>query len=193
MRDDLTDAIASVDCGEAQFPVFQAHIREWIYRVQTIWKYSDYDPTKKLAIVRMKPIGAIINAELGMIINAFRTALDILAASLARRNGVRPTEDTHFPIFHSLHDFLDPKDGIESKKWLSASDIKTIKALDPYNGGHEFLYAIHKLDIVRKHERLIRTVGGLLSSEKTLRCENSSNLKMKPYCSNSPLTHLNPR
>jgi len=97
----------------------------------------------------------IISAEIGAIINATRSALDLLAATLATRNGVKPNADTHFPIFRCIYDMIDPIGGVETKKWLSAAEIATIKSLEPYNGGDEVLFVLHQLDIKRKHERLI--------------------------------------
>jgi hypothetical protein len=102
-----------------------------------------------------KPFDLVINTEIGAIINSIRSGLDLLAAALATRNGVKSSEATHFPIFGSLHDFIDPKIGIESKKWLSQREKATIKSFKPYKGGDFLLYPLHQLDIRRKHERLI--------------------------------------
>ena len=111
---------------------------------------------KKAWVAREKePLPLIINAEAGAIINSVRSALDLLGAALAKRNAVTPSKDTHFPIFNSLHDFIDPLHGIEGKKWLSKSDLRIIKSLKPYEGGNDFLWPLHQLDIMRKHERLI--------------------------------------
>lgn len=45
-----------------------------------------------------------------------------------------------------------------SKKiaWLTDDDLLRIKNLKLYKGGDGFLYALHYLDIMRKHRRLIR-------------------------------------
>jgi hypothetical protein len=52
---------------------------------------------------------------------------------------------------------IDPLEGIEGKKWLSTSERVAIKALKPYHGGDETLWPLHRLDILRKHERLLST------------------------------------
>ena len=68
-------------------------------------------------------------------INSLRSALDLLAAALATRNGEKPSPDTHFPIFACEQDIIDPLTGIEGEKWLSKSDRATIKSFKPYRGG----------------------------------------------------------
>ena len=117
---------------------------------------SDTDASKNMMVAREKiPFPLIIHAEAGAIINSLRSSLDILAASLARRNGVTPDHTTHFPILRSQNDFIDPLEGIENKKWLSQADKRIIKSLHPYKGGNADLWSLHSLDIERKHERLI--------------------------------------
>ena len=50
---------------------------------------------------------------------------------------------------------IDPLKGIEGKKWLSKGEKATIKSLKPYKGGDDILFSLHKLDIIRKHQRLV--------------------------------------
>jgi hypothetical protein len=91
----------------------------------------------------------------GAILNSLRSSLDLLAAALAARNGKQPSADTHFPIFLSAQDMIDPLTGIERKKWLSESERTAIKALKPHQGGDSTIWPLHQLDILRKHQRLI--------------------------------------
>jgi hypothetical protein len=160
MGNDLLDAKAAIDWGESQFPILSARTRAWEASIEKI--ISDPYPKSgnKIVIARAKePLPAIINAEVGAIIGTFRSSLDLLAATLARRSSVTPNANTHFPIFRCIYDFIDPKDGLECKKWLSASDIKIIKSYSPYDGGNNLLWALHQLDILRKHERLIAAIA----------------------------------
>jgi hypothetical protein len=69
--------------------------------------------------------------------------------------GVKPSADTHFPIFGSEQEMIDPVTGIEGKNWLSKRGRAAIKALKPYEGGDYAIWPLHQLDIRRKHERLI--------------------------------------
>ena len=66
-----------------------------------------------------------------------------------------PSRQTCFPIYESLTNFSAPKNVAQRKKWLSDADLKIIDGLKPYRGGDALLYALHKLDITRKHERLV--------------------------------------
>jgi len=160
MRDDLLDAQASVDWAVAQLPRLGERVEAWHndapYRIVT---EPHPDMGKQLIKLRdIKPFPAVINAEVGAIINSTRSSLDLLAAALARRNGKTPTADTHFPIFSSLLDFIDPIagiDGRECKKWLSEGERAIIKALKPYPAGNDRLVVLQKLDVIRKHVRLI--------------------------------------
>lgn len=157
MRDDLLDAQASVDWAVSQIPLFQEKITSWNRkRPYLIVPELDSDTGKNFAVAySLGPLDPIINAEAGAIINGMRTALDLLAATLARRNGINPSQNTHFPIFSSEQCMIDPLKGIEGKKWLSKGERTTIKSLSPYNGGDETLWPLHQLDIARKHYKLI--------------------------------------
>lgn len=157
MRDDLLDACAAVDWSKTQLPVLEKRCLSWNEYAVELAIVDEYPQSgRKAWVAREKtPLPAIINAEAGAIIGSLRSSLDLLAAALAKRNGVRPSEDTHFPIFGSLYDMIDPIKGLERKKWLSQAEISIIKALEPYRGGNESLWPLHHLNNVRKHERLV--------------------------------------
>ena len=140
--------------------------------------WSDATPMSSLRIVTQDsgqefavaiekiPLPLEFSAEAGAIINAMRGALDILASSLARRNGKEPNPQRHFPIFCSAQQMVDPVTGIDSaerKKWLSEAERATIKSLKPYQGGDHTIWSIHELDILRKHERLLSATAQIRS------------------------------
>lgn len=160
MRDDLLDTDAAINWGKAQLPVLEHRFLAWqTASIEIAFEQSDTDPGKTLAVAQEKlPFPLMIHAEAGAIINSFRSSLDLLAAALAKRNGVTPSHDTHFPIFRSAQEFADPLTGIEGKKWLSKAEIEIVKSINPYEGGSDDLWSLHQLDIKRKHERLI-TLG----------------------------------
>lgn len=160
MRDDLLDARAAIEWGESQLPILAGRFREW-EASNFQWVPVDLNPPhgKMAAVADAKsPLPAIFHAEIGAIIGSFRSALDLSCAALALRSGVRPSTDTHFPFYISHQESLDPKYGIEGKRWLSTRDKKIIKSLCPYEGGNGLLWSLHQLDILRKHERLITTL-----------------------------------
>jgi hypothetical protein len=158
MRPDLDDAYAAVDWAKSQFPVLEQEIKSW-NDSPAFLLVDEPRPEMgkrlfKLEINRRLP--ATINAGAGSVINSIRTALDLLAASLARRNGKSPNADRHFPIYESFMDFIDPLKVAERKKWLSPLECQIIESLHPYQGGNDLLFALHKIDITRKHDRLVQ-------------------------------------
>jgi hypothetical protein len=160
MRADLLDAMAAVNWAEAQLPVLHKAIESFQtgnpYRIV---KQDDPEGEGALFVLKnVKTLPPTINAEVGAILNSTRSSLDLLSAALARRNGKKPTRHMHFPIWDNPNDIADPIrgiDGRECKKWLSDGERRIIKSLKPYPGGNNELVALHELDIVRKHERLV--------------------------------------
>jgi hypothetical protein len=157
MRDDLLDAQAAVTWAKTQIPFMQQRFIDWS-RSEPYEIDEEPDPETGEILVVARRRGSedlSFNVETGAIINAARSALDLLAAALAKRNGVKPSADTHFPIRRHHPDFIDPRYGVEGKKWLSRDEIAIIKTLRPYEGGDEHLWPFHHLDNLRKHERLV--------------------------------------
>jgi hypothetical protein len=171
MRDDLLDAQAAVDWAVTQIPIYQEKLKSWNQR-RPYELVEDHDPQtgEQLWLAySMGSLDPIINAEVGVIINSTRTALDFLAASLARHNPQSSSDDTKFPIFASEQEMIDPLTGIEGKKWLSKREQSAIKALKPYKGGDDTIWPLNQLDNLRKHRRLIETLpelSGLLWQSK---------------------------
>jgi hypothetical protein len=157
VKADLRDAQASVEWGRSQYPTFQGRFRDWEATITYECRAEEPPSMRNLMIVRMEQLPSIFHAELGAIINAFRSALDLLAASLARRNGKTANDRTYFPIFNSQNAFMHSRR--EIKNWFSISDLKIIKSLAPYNGGNELIWTLHRLDITRKHKRLLKTLA----------------------------------
>jgi hypothetical protein len=165
MRTDLLDAQSAVNWAVAQIQLQQGFI-DW-QRANPYEVVQEIDPGTgdNIAVTYDQPFPLEFNAWVGAIINSLRSSLDLLAATLATRNGKKPCQETHFPVFRSIQDMIDPLEGLKSKKWLSASERATIKTLKPYEGGNDTIWPLHRLDILRKHERLIKAqpdVAGFL-------------------------------
>jgi hypothetical protein len=136
---------------------------------------TDSEPSKKLyRITKIKPVPRIVSAETGAIIHSIRSSLDLLACTLAARNGYAASKRTYFPIWKTKADFDDPKSPVLEKiKRLSKTDQAVIKNLRPYPGGNDLLCALHDLDIAQKHRRLLNTfadpggIGFIRSSDKS--------------------------
>ena len=158
MRPDLDDAYAAIDWASAQLPLIEQEIEAW-RRLPPYEIMAEDDPAigKKLLRLRIRRyLPPTLNAAVGACINSFRTSLDLLASALAVRNGKSPSSSRHFPFAQTAANFVDPAFVAKRKKWLSASDMAIIEAAKPYRGGDDLLYALHQLDILRKHERLLR-------------------------------------
>lgn len=159
MRDDLSDARAAVNWSVAQMDVLKSRLVAWRqnppYRL-----VSDHDAETGEKLLRLRDVQlppAIINAEVGFIVHAIRSALDVLINTLAERNGHIAPKDARFPICRDIFDFRAGKHaGRKAIKRLSPADQTTIEDLEPWYGGkNPMLIALHDLDIMRKHRRLI--------------------------------------
>lgn len=167
MRDDLLDAQAAVEWAIAQIPLIQNALTEWQRgNPYVITRERDPEGSDDVVVaIQRHPLPLTFNAWFGAAFNSLRSSLDLLAASLAARNGEKTNRHRHFPIFDSVLDMIDPVHGIdgpERKKWLSQDERAAIKALNPYKGGDDTIWPLHEIDIVRKHERLISTAPRVL-------------------------------
>src|SRR4029077_417004 len=116
----------------------------------------EYENGKKVIKYIPTDLPVIISVDAGVIVNSIRSSLDILAVVLAARNGFPNSKDTYFPICGSVNEFVDPRDGgLKKIQRLSAQDRAIIERLAPYQGGNDMLYALHQMDITRKHRRLL--------------------------------------
>ncbi len=158
MRADLQDAYGAIDWTNSQLPLIEQEIESW----RSLPPYeivAEDDPTIGKKLLRLRIIRYLpptLNAAVGSCINSLRTSLDLLASALAIRNGKRPSSSRHFPFAQTATDFMHPDYVAKRKKWLSPADLAIVEAAQPYRGGNDFLYALHQLDILRKHERLMR-------------------------------------
>jgi hypothetical protein len=158
MRDDLLrEPIAAVDWAIAQLEITKSRVEAWC-KPMPYTLVTELDPKMGKKAIKYLPVDipSVINVEAGVIINCIRSSLDILAVALAARNGFPNSKDTYFPICGSVNDFVDPLDGgLKKIKRLSDRDRTIIERLAPYQGGNDMLYALHQMDITRKHRKLL--------------------------------------
>lgn len=100
MRDDLLHAQASVDWAVAQLPAFQERLRGWLdTNIDTIVKELPPDtPNNMIVATEKAPLPLAFQVEAGVYINAIRSSLDILAATLAYRHCPTLVDDAYFPV-----------------------------------------------------------------------------------------------
>jgi|GEM_PF-4547406 len=108
-------------------------------------------------MIEKEPFPLSFSVEVGAYINTIRSSLDILATALAHRHNI-PNPDTHsFPVAKDLNEFTSGK-GFKGEKFLQAlpqAQRTIIASLKPYQGGDDVLYALHKLNHMSKHQRLL--------------------------------------
>lgn len=159
MRDDLLYAMESVNWAETNFPSFERAIDLWInLNIKIRLEENNANPSEYLMLLtEIEPFPLKFSVEFGAYINAIRSSLDILATSLAVRFGIPRPDDMYFPIVGSESLFLSRK-GFKGEKFINGlplAERTLIENLKPYSGGNDLLFALHNLDVVRKHKRLL--------------------------------------
>jgi hypothetical protein len=163
MREDLLHAESSVDWAKSQLPSFKKRLRAWLNKnVHTVSKEEPPNATHKVLVaIEKEPLPLTFQVEAGAYINAIRSSLDILACTLAERHCKSLIDEAYFPITHSPESFasaIATGNGFKWAKFIKALPPKErgiIESLKPYKGGNGFLYPLHLLDIIRKHQRLL--------------------------------------
>jgi hypothetical protein len=159
MRADLLEAQACVDWPMSQFPGFSKRLDEWLERGVTIETKELPPPAESNLIVAIENelLPLRFQAEVGAYINSIRSSLDVLAMVLVKRHNLRIREDrVFFPISKSKEDFERVGSGAQRfLEGLPELDRRLMGHLKPYQGGNDALWALHHLDIVRKHRRLL--------------------------------------
>ncbi len=161
-KPDLSDVDAKLDWAVAQIEPLQAQIGEFFQEhTSGPWKESDPQGRGVAFMVTIdQPIPKKIQIEIGVIIHALRSSLDMSMVALAEHHGSNATNRVHFPILREAN-------GLEEKparKWLAEIDpvhADLIRALKPYKGGNDLLYALHWIDLKDKRRpKLIAVATG---------------------------------
>ena len=159
MRPDLLEAQACVDWPMSQLGDLSKRLEEWLARGVTI-EIKELPPpavSNLITAVENELLPLHFQAEVGAYINSIRSSLDVLAMVLVKRHNLQIREDrVFFPIARSKEEFERP--GGAAQKFLEGLpelERKLMNHLQPYQGGNPALWALHHLDIVRKHRRLL--------------------------------------
>jgi hypothetical protein len=150
------DAQGAVDWAKARMPALRDQIEAWrsdeAYRL--IVEPRPEIGRKLIRLRRAKPVPAVLNAEVGAIVGSVRVALDLLTTGIAGRAGATDAERLYFPIASSAADWREARDQAVVGA-LPPAVAETIERLKPYRGGNDTLYALHRLDGMRRRRRLI--------------------------------------
>jgi hypothetical protein len=131
MQQDLLAAQASVDWAKAQFPSFRKRTHAWLSEhVKTAIRDPDPNvPNNVIVAFTEEPLPLALSIEAGIY---------------------------NFPVAVSEKVFASGGyKGVEFVKGLPSAQSTLIENVKPYHGGNSLLWALHRLDILRKHKRLI--------------------------------------
>jgi hypothetical protein len=118
-------------------------------------------PDRHIWLVHIdEPPPADLRTTLGDIVHNLRSALDLMACDLVALNKGNP-KNVYFPIADASEQ-LDAR--IKDKHFDRASEeaISLLRKIGPYPGGEHHLRALHDLDIMDKHKRLIPVMSGAI-------------------------------
>jgi len=94
------------------------------------------------------------SAIVGDALHNLRAALDLLAVGLVELNGQKATNRVAFPFGEDAED-LEEKRKRHHLNLMADDDWEEVKQLRPFLGGDKLLCALHDLDILDKHRRLL--------------------------------------
>jgi hypothetical protein len=157
MRADLFEAKASISWAFSQLISFDERLEEWLKENVQIEIRETPPPATHNPIVAVEKelLPFVFSVEAGAYINAIRSSLDILAMVLVCRHSLAIAEDrVSFPFFRS-HEAFVKQSGSLLLQQLPDKERGIITSLKPYPEGNPALWALHHLDIVRKHRRLL--------------------------------------
>lgn len=157
MRPDLLEAQGSVDWVIDQLGPLDQRLQRWLEANVSI-EMRDVPPPathNPIVAVEKELLPLAFSIEVGSYINTVRSSLDILAMSLVRRHNLSISEErVYFPIAADEAALLR-KGGSLFLDALPEADRDKVLSLKPYRDGNQGLWLLHRLDILRKHRRLL--------------------------------------
>jgi hypothetical protein len=158
VRDDLQHAYASLEWAREQIPELIGRADEWL-RANKLIEVRNAGPRSdcNVLIVGTKvELPLRFSVEVGAYINTIRSSLDILASALAVRCGVTDARLAQFPFVNVATDLTSHNTRVGRFMASLSDEYRVIlEDLQPYEGGDPILCSLHRLDIMRKHRRLL--------------------------------------
>jgi hypothetical protein len=93
-------------------------------------------------------------AVIGDAIHNLRSSLDLLACQLVLVNGRTSLEGVYFPICKTVNGFEQSLSRLKAKG-VGDKAISLLRRINPYKGGNDKLWRLHRLNIDDKHRLLI--------------------------------------
>ena len=110
-------------------------------------------PDELLVKIKMNAVPDDLYLTMGDALYNLRSALDLLACGLPRLKG-KSNNGIYFPICDSKTEFEKPEAQRKIRK-LTPDARKFIERCQPYKGGDDDLYFLHRLNIRDKHKSLV--------------------------------------
>ena len=155
MADDLNEILERLDYCDGEAITVSTAIATFLKgNIET--KTDRYSNGTLISARCQVNVPVAIRSRLGTTIHETRSCLDELAVRLAGRNGKLP-KDVYFPIPKTRNYYAD-----QAKKKLgklAEADMLRIAALKANGDDDPFLFGMHELDRVRKHQRLTITAA----------------------------------
>lgn len=160
-RTKLSRAGFHIDDLENQIQVFFARENAYVaFEMAEDYTRATGFETSAFVYRQKTPIPPVWSAIVGDAIHNMRSALDLIASDLHGVTGGRP-EDTAHVYYPFCKDQSALHQTIRSRRLsgIGRDFIKFIEQTAPYKGGNNGLRALHDLDILDKHQRLVTTIS----------------------------------
>jgi hypothetical protein len=156
MPNDLEGAFAKLQWADREIEKARDEIRTFLNK-EPYKVIIDAETEPGIRLIKFdlqERIPALLNVSIGQILSAQRSSLDLLAVALAKRNRVQKLRSIYFPIAENSAT-LNGGQMRATFDGIGANAAQAIKALQPYKGGNDLLFALHSLNNHAKHRDLI--------------------------------------
>jgi hypothetical protein len=106
--------------------------------------------------IELEPVPCMVPIIAGDVLHCLRSALDHLYALLVAVNGYVVEDCDYFPIRKTAESYKSARPGIVAR--VGPDALNLLDALEPYKGGCDAIWRLHRLNITDKH-RALMTVG----------------------------------
>jgi hypothetical protein len=155
MSIDLSGVRLKIERAEKHFADLNSAISAFLER-KPFYVVIDKETNPTCEIYRFAEHQAIPvewSAIVGDCIHNLRSALDHLAVALVKDGGGTPGDYTAFPIGSDRTHF--ETSAIKRLDGASARSIEIVRSINPYRGGNDAIWRLHRLDIADKHSTLV--------------------------------------
>jgi hypothetical protein len=147
--------------------------------------YTDY------MVEDVAEVDQAISLVIGDAVHNLRSALDHLAVALVKDAGATPTTKTYFPISDSLSKYAANSPG--QVDGIRGTDKNIIDSLQPYLGGDDRFWRLHRMDITDKHNLILtqtQCIGGI--NYAVSEAETAEMFGMSDFFGRTPSTEKKP-